>query len=191
MPARSASATAARMRSSARGYSERMNTTAWRAPTAKAESARPSSTPCGSRSSSTRSMNEPGSPSSPFATTNFSGPGAAAAARHLAAVGKPLPPRPRSPEPSTSASTASGPRARARSTTAQAPSARAFASGEKSPRAMRRVTIASGARHAMRGGAGKGARCPRSSSTRPGSTSTRTPPLGSSTTGERWQWPRQ
>ena len=53
-------------------------------------------------------MNAPGSPSSPLQMTYFTSPGDCCANFHLAPVGKPAPPRPRSPESSISTTIASG-----------------------------------------------------------------------------------
>ena len=52
----------------------------------------------GSDSSTMRSMNAPGSPSSPLQMTYFAGAGWRRARAHLRPVGKPAPPRPRRPE---------------------------------------------------------------------------------------------
>ena len=57
----------------------------------------PSMTECGSPSSTERSMNAPGSPSSALQTTYLTSPFCAAANDHLSPVGKPAPPRPREP----------------------------------------------------------------------------------------------
>ena len=88
-------------RSSAAGYSDRTYTYPRSAPTACAAYASPASTRCGSRSISTRSQNEPGSPSSPLPTT-YRGTGPAAAADHFAATGNSAPPRPRNPDVTSS-----------------------------------------------------------------------------------------
>ncbi len=80
------------------------------APTASAASAIPSSTRCGARASSSRSLPLAGSDSAPFATTTVppgprSGPAfrlACATARILRPAGKLAPPRPVSPDRSTS-----------------------------------------------------------------------------------------
>ena len=103
-PASVASATAAVSLSIAAGYSDRTYTYPRSAPTACAAYASPASTRCGSRSISTRSQNEPGSPSSPLPTTYRGGPGR----RHFAATGYPAPPRPRKPEVASSAISLSG-----------------------------------------------------------------------------------
>ncbi len=68
----------------------------------------PSSTLCGSPSMTERSMNAPGSPSSPLQMMYFSSPGWARQISHFLPVGKPPPPRPRRPEASTSRMTSSG-----------------------------------------------------------------------------------
>ena len=57
----------------------------------------PSSTRCGSLSMTERSMNAPGSPSSPLQTTYFCAPGMRATVAHFSPVGYPAPPRPRRP----------------------------------------------------------------------------------------------
>ena len=57
----------------------------------------PSITRCGSLSITLRSMNAPGSPSSPLQTMYFCSPAASAAYFHFNPVRKPAPPRPRKP----------------------------------------------------------------------------------------------
>ena len=61
----------------------------------------PSSTRCGSPSITARSMNAPGSPSSALQTMYFWSAGCLSAIFHFVPVGKPPPPRPRSPARST------------------------------------------------------------------------------------------
>ena len=68
------------------------------APIVCAAIAMPSITLCGSPSSTLRSMNAPGSPSSALQTTYFTSPAASRVNFHFRQVGKPAPPRPRSPE---------------------------------------------------------------------------------------------
>ncbi len=68
----------------------------------------PSSTACGSPSSTLRSMNAPGSPSSALQITYFFAPFARRAKVHFMPVENPAPPRPRRPEAVISAITASG-----------------------------------------------------------------------------------
>ncbi len=58
----------------------------------------PSRTECGSLSSTERSMNAPGSPSSALQMMYFDVPGAMRVKRHFIPVRNPAPPRPRSPE---------------------------------------------------------------------------------------------
>ena len=58
-------------------------------------------------------MNVPGSPSSALQTTYFCSPGDLAANSHFRLVGKPAPPRPRSPEASTLRKASAGGRASA------------------------------------------------------------------------------
>ena len=70
--------------------------------------AMPSITLCGSPSSTLRSMNAPGSPSSALQTTYFRSPAASRVNFHFRQVGKPAPPRPRSPEARIVSITASG-----------------------------------------------------------------------------------
>ena len=65
-------------------------------------------TQCGSPSSTERSMNAPGSPSSALHTTYFCGALLGAQSDHLRPVGKPPPPRPRRPDSETVAMTSSG-----------------------------------------------------------------------------------
>lgn len=105
-PSAYARATASRILISAHGYSERTSTSPWRAPHAKQARARPSSTRSGSSSINSRSAYEPGSPSSPLATTTV--PGARPAVSHFVATMKPAPPRPRNPDAATSRWTWSG-----------------------------------------------------------------------------------
>ena len=62
----------------------------------------------GNDSNSMRSMNAPGSPSSPLQMTYFTSPGDWRANFHFMPVGNPAPPRPRSPEARTSSTIASG-----------------------------------------------------------------------------------
>jgi hypothetical protein len=81
------------------------------APMALAPTIMPSMTECGSDSRMLRSMNAPGSPSSPLQTRYFRPPFALSALRtrsHLMPVGKPAPPRPRSPDRAISATILSG-----------------------------------------------------------------------------------
>jgi len=68
----------------------------------------PSTTAWGSPSMRLRSMKAPGSPSSPLARTYRGSPEALRQESHLVPVGKPPPPRPRSPESVTARSTSSG-----------------------------------------------------------------------------------
>ena len=70
----------------------------------------PSITRKGSASSTARSMNAPGSPSSPLQITYLGEPGARRVMSHLTAVGNPAPPRPRRPERRTFSITSSGDR---------------------------------------------------------------------------------
>ena len=67
------------------------------APTMWAAMAMDSMSRCGLRWSSGRSLKVPGSPSSALQTTYFRSPGVSRTACHLAARGKPAPPRPRRP----------------------------------------------------------------------------------------------
>ena len=62
----------------------------------------------GSPSSTERSMNAPGSPSSALQTMYFCPLGAFMPASHFTPVGKPAPPRPRRPEAFISSTTCSG-----------------------------------------------------------------------------------
>ena len=68
----------------------------------------PSITECGSPSSTLRSMNAPGSPSSALQIMYLSSPGDFRANPHLVPVGNPAPPRPLMPEAETSSMTSSG-----------------------------------------------------------------------------------
>ena len=79
--------------------------TAWRAPAIAAASTAPSRTRCGDRASRTLSLALAGSPSVPLATTT--GARRAATAASFRAVGKAAPPRPVSPDRSTSSISAS------------------------------------------------------------------------------------
>src|ERR1035438_7520867 len=88
-PRSSACWMAARVCLTASGYSARMYRYPWVAPTACAAMAKPSSTRCGSLSSTRRSMNAPGSPSSPLQMTYFTGSALARPTFHLVPVGKP------------------------------------------------------------------------------------------------------
>jgi len=77
-------------------------------PIAYAAIAMPSMTMCGLNISRSRSLQVPGSPSSELQTRYF-GPGNMRGMKlHFKPVGKPAPPRPRSPEVLTSAMTFSG-----------------------------------------------------------------------------------
>ena len=68
------------------------------APMALAPMTMPSRTAWGSASRTDRSMNAPGSPSSPLQMRYFGVPFARRAAAHFLPVGNPAPPRPRRPE---------------------------------------------------------------------------------------------
>ncbi len=70
--------------------------------------AMPSITVCGSPSSTARSMKAPGSPSSALQMTYFWSLSFCRASFHLRPVGKPAPPRPRSPDFSIAAMISSG-----------------------------------------------------------------------------------
>ncbi len=83
-----------------------------------------STTENGSCSMSTRSLNVPGSLSSAFTTRWWGRPAWRATASHLRPVGKAAPPRPTSPDASTSATTASGPSSWARASARNPPSSR-------------------------------------------------------------------
>ena len=66
-------------------------------PIAYAAIARPSRNWCGSRSTSSRLLNVPGSDSSKFATTYVGLPESCGTNDHFTPVGNPAPPRPRRP----------------------------------------------------------------------------------------------
>ncbi len=102
------------------------------APIVNAAIAAPVTTWYGSRRMIERSLNVPGSPSAPFATTNLRLPRASRTVRHLRPVGKPPPPRPRSPARSSSAMVASG------------PSSRAWSSARSPSRARKSSSVATG-----------------------------------------------
>ena len=68
----------------------------------------PSSIWCGSRSISSRLLHVPGSDSSKFTVTYVGLPVSCGTNDHFMPVGKPAPPRPRSPESFTTAITSSG-----------------------------------------------------------------------------------
>ena len=81
------------------------------APTVSAAISAPSRTRYGLRDNNSRSLKLPGSPSAPLTTTVAASVGEAFAAtvRHFVPVGNPAPPRPRSPEASSSSIVAAGP----------------------------------------------------------------------------------
>ena len=68
----------------------------------------PSTNWCGSRSTSSRLLNVPGSLSSKLHTTNTGFPVSCGTKDHFCPVGNPAPPRPRSPDDLTSAMTSFG-----------------------------------------------------------------------------------
>src|SRR5215212_10217468 len=96
------------------------------APTARAAINAPSTTWKGLLRKMVRSLNVPGSPSAPLTTTVVASTGDAfsATVRHLVPVGKPAPPRPRSPDASTSLMSAAGSTLRAASSPCPPPRVR-------------------------------------------------------------------
>ena len=120
-PAARAVAMAAVMVAMACGYSERMNTTPWVAPTPSAAMVIPSIRLKGSPSMTMRSAKVPLSPSSALQTMYFWSALASATVFHLMPVGKPAPPRPRRPDSVTSATMAALSMVRARRRPASPP----------------------------------------------------------------------
>ena len=78
------------------------------APIAQAPMMIPSSTSKGPRSMIMRSLNEPGSDSSPFTTITFMRSFVFGMKLHFSPVAKPAPPRPRRPDAFTISTTCSG-----------------------------------------------------------------------------------
>ena len=122
-PAARTSVNAARIRAIGSANDSFTATMTWSAPTAPAAIRAPSMIRYGLRTIRVRSLKLPGSPSAPLTTTVPARSALAATVRHFVPVGNPAPPRPRSPDASSSSIVAVGPRARAASSPAPPPAA--------------------------------------------------------------------